>query len=136
MLRRTAKLLLQAVLVFQFAIGMDPPVAQASVFPHQQEASGVGAEPCPHHIVLGLAHQALNSADAHNTAYYGRSHHAAPGGTHDCCRSAACQCHCAYIPAVGDAVVVTMAASPQPPPCARVTANATRPDDLFRPPIA
>jgi hypothetical protein len=127
---RKAKALLLAVLAFQLAIGMYVPIARAASLSAMAQSSGAAA--CPEHAKVGLAERAgLPDADvAHPPSQQ-------PPLKHDCCRSAGCQCHCSYSPAIADfAEVRAPTSSSYPLATLRVRLAATRPGGLFRPPIA
>jgi hypothetical protein len=127
--------MLQAVLVFQLAVGMQLPMAHASVL-LGHEAVSVDAEPCPEHASLEPASQAPTVGAVHAEGSSAR-HRESPFKTHDCCRSVGCQCHCMYTPSICRVTVVgvvTASAHLLPSAVARVT--AARLDQIFRPPIA
>ena len=93
--------LMYAVLVFQLAVGMDWPVAHAATVPQQGQPGGMEMARCPEHASLGVG---AGGPDTHNgqvegSADHDPSHHPEPPAKHHCCRSAGCQCHCAFTPA-------------------------------------
>jgi hypothetical protein len=128
--------MLQAVLVFQLAVGMELPAAHASVSPGHERGSA-GAKRCPEHASPGKGSMA---SDARAVLAAGSSvrvafHHESPIKTHDCCRSVGCQCHCTYSSALAT-VVGAVVAWPHLLPPADVRVTTPRPGTLFRPPIA
>jgi len=130
-------LILQAVLVFQLAVGMALPAAYAPVSRH--EAGNVRAEHCPEHASLD---ENLKAGDAETAPLGGSSDRVSaeqgkPDKTHDCCRSSGCQCHCTYTPTImSDPLATLVVASALPLPLAGTCVTSARPDQLFRPPIA
>jgi len=130
--------LMYAVLVFQLAVGMDWPVAHAATVPQQGQPGGMEMARCPEHASLGVG---AGGPDTHNgqvegSADHDPSHHPEPPAKHHCCRSAGCQCHCAFTPGVagptGLRIVVTLGYL-LPAFDARVA--TALPEEFFRPPI-
>jgi hypothetical protein len=137
--RRPTSYLMYAVLVFQLAVGMNWPVAHAATVPQQGQTGGMEMAHCPEHASLGLGGE---GPDTHNgqvegSADHDPSHHQQLQAKHDCCRSAGCQCHCAFTPCVTGPMGLRIFVSfgyLVPILDARVT--TARHDEFFRPPIA
>jgi hypothetical protein len=131
--RRPASYLIYAVLVFQLAVGMHWPLAQAASVREQVHSSNAEAEHCPEHASLGkgiYAGQHAGSADRVP------SHSQNPLQKHDCCRSAGCQCYCTYAPGIADLAGLRIVKSGYFLPALDSRVATTRPDEFFRPPIA
>lgn len=126
---RSLTSLLYAVLIFQLAVGMHWPLAQAGSLPEPLPTTSAAAQLCPEH------------ATRVHTPTVSSTHHVLPHQQtsqkkHDCCRSAGCQCHCTFTPA-SDAIDVSVAlTSAYLLPALDLRAATERPDELFRPPIA
>ena len=124
---RFARLWLQGLLMFQLAVGMQWPIAHAAI----TDSLPPRAERCAQHAALGSGGPLASPnatpprSLAHNVFHK----------SHDCCRSAACQCHFAYIPAIDGARPLPMAPATQFLPNPRAGFVAARPDEFFKPPI-
>ena len=123
-------LLLQAVLMFQLAVGMYSPGAQAA--PLASPPPGTVFEHCPDHFA-----RIAPGTHANPTAPAASAYARDLLKKHDCCRTPGCQCHGAFTavstePTVPGSIAVS----------ARVLLGAQAPvadwrsDESLRPPIA
>jgi hypothetical protein len=105
-----------AVLLFQLAVGMNWPVAQAAPVPQHDQSGGMQMAHCPEHD---------------------SSHPPQPLAKHACCRAAGCQCHCAFTLGVtGPTGLRIVVSSGYLLPALEARVSTARPDQFFRPPIA
>jgi len=132
---RPANWIISALLMFQLAIGLQWPVAQAVVTQPQQQMDGLGEGHCPTHSPKDSSiEQGRRSAGAPMSA---PSSHHHPAGKHDCCHSLGCQCHCAQSPmALARTLVRPVPSASVLLPILHARPSVARPSELFRPPIA
>lgn len=129
--------ILYAVLVFQLAVGMHLPIAQAIASASDGPAAqviGSSAPACPEHAAKVATPRA-----AHVSAVTGSGAHAqqSPLNRHSCCNSVGCQCHCSYTPVAPDLTAFsTVVGFSYLIPASEPRIASTRLHELFRPPIA
>jgi hypothetical protein len=124
-------LLIQAVLVFQLALGMQWSVAHAASTP--QQSPGSPAEDCPFHAAPAKAPavQPLRAAPVSHSA----SDQHEPRHQHDCCHSASCQCHGAFAVMSCELTSLNISFVSNRPALVDVPLATWRLDECLRPPI-
>ena len=136
--RRPISILMYAVLVLQLAVGTNWPAAHAANVLQQSHVGAMSMAHCPEHA--SLAHN-TEEQDHQNAQADGpvspSSRLPGPLPKHDCCRSACCQCHSSFTPAVtGTTDLPFFVALDWLVPALGARVSTARPDEFFRPPIA